>query len=61
MATVLHRVGVRLTPEEYEQLQALAKEEDRSFNWIMRQALRQRYESRKPKRSYTRRVTKETA
>ena len=58
---LLHRLGIRLTQEEFEQLQALAKEEDRSFNWIMRDALRLKHNARKPKRSYTKRVVKESA
>ena len=59
MAAPLHRLGIRLSSDELEKLQALAKEEDRSFNWIMRDSLRQRYDSRKPKRSYTKRAVKE--
>ena len=57
----MHRLGIRLTQEEFEQLQALARDEDRSFNWIMRDALRQKHNARKPKRAYTKRAVKESA
>ncbi len=56
----MHRLGVRLTEEEFKQLQELAKDEDRSFNWIVRDALRQKHNARKPKRSYIKRAVKES-
>ena len=33
-------VGVRLTEGEYQQLQTIATEQDRSVGWVVREALR---------------------